>query len=100
MVVIFSGTKLLFADWIFNGHGAGSESFHKQIVRSRKELSEGRNLPNNYKFNDENVRTIPCRRAAWGGHIFRDIKTPVERPDFLQAKTEFLHTTETLSRFV
>ena len=42
MVVIFIKEKLVFADWIFNGHGADFHSFQKQIQICKTRYKEGR----------------------------------------------------------
>ena len=42
MVVIFIKEKLVFADWIFNGHGADLHSFQKQIQICKTRYKEGR----------------------------------------------------------
>ena len=48
MVVIYIGTKLMFADWIFDGHGADMNSFQKQIQKIKKEYLLGKFIAPGY----------------------------------------------------
>ena len=42
----------------------------------------------------------PSRRTAWGGEIYRNIESGDFDEKFLQTKSEFLHTTKALTRYL
>merc|ERR1712176_1040405 len=99
MVVIFSKNRLLFADWIFDGHGSDSVAFDRQILKCQKDLNTARNLPENFKIpSEEKFSTRPSRRTAWGGEIYRNIESGDFDERFLKTKSEFPHTTKALTR--
>ena len=90
---------MLFADWIFDGHGSSYSSFLRQTDKSFKDFQGGKIFPQDYFFENEDLTESPFRRAAWGGQIYRHVKEDAQRPDFLQTKTEFFHTTTALARY-
>ena len=97
MVVIFIKEKLVFADWIFNGHGADFHSFQKQIQMCRTRYKEGSYFQPDYKFENVDQMVIPARRTAWGGLIYHGVET--RKPEiFFQNKREMVHANTALLR--
>ena len=46
------------------------------------------------------ISNRPSRRTAWGGEIYRNIESGDFDEKFLQTKSEFLHTTKALTRYL
>ena len=99
MVVIFIKEKLVFADWIFNGHGADFHSFQKQIQMCKKRYKEGSCFQPDYKFENVDQMVIPARRTAWGGLIYHGVQDKHKPEIFFKNKREMVHANTTLLRY-
>ena len=100
MVVIFIREKLVFADWIFNGHGADFHSFQKQIQMCKKRYKEGSCFQPDYKFENVDQMVIPARRTAWGGLIYHGVQDKHKPEIFFKNKREMVHANTTLLRYL
>jgi len=67
MFMMYQGSKLLFADYIFDGYGNSKKDFIKQISRTRKEALKGHSLPSDFQFSPSRCKRGP--RTPWGGQI-------------------------------
>ena len=99
MVVIFIKEKLVFADWIFNGHGADFHSFQKQIQMCKTRYKEGFHFQPDYKFENVDQMVIPARRTAWGGLIYHGVQDKHKPEIFFKNKREMVHANTTLLRY-
>ena len=104
MGVIFVASRLIFADRIFDGHGADPASFRRELQNCRRRYKEGFHYPKDFKFSDPDDQ-VPdelinfSRRTAWGGQIVQ-IGNQQQPNRFLDAKTEMMSTVQTLVRSV
>ncbi|XP_071810119.1 uncharacterized protein [Asterias amurensis] len=67
MFLIYSNTKLLFCDHIFNGYGNAKKDFQKQLLKSKRDSNLGNILPPDFHFSPTYGRR--GARSAWGGEI-------------------------------
>lgn len=104
MGVVFVGSRLIFADRIFDGHGADPASFRRELQNCRRRYAEGFQYPKDFKFSDPDEQ-VPdelvnfSRRTAWGGQIVQIGNSAEQQASrFLNAKTEMMSTVQTLVR--
>ena len=105
MGVIFVASRLIFADRIFDGHGADPASFRRELQKCRRRYAEGFQYPKDFKFSDPEEQ-VPdelvnfSRRTAWGGQIVQIGSSDEQKTyRFLNAKTEMMSTVQTLVRY-
>ncbi|CBY24979.1 unnamed protein product [Oikopleura dioica] len=104
MGVVFVASRLIFADRIFDGHGADPASFRRELQNCRRRYAEGFRYPKDFKFSDPEEQ-VPnelvnfSRRTAWGGQIVQIESSGEQQTSrFLDAKTEMMSTIQTLVR--
>ena len=102
MVVMFITDKLMFADWIFDGHGADVNSFKRQLQTVQTQFKQGNYIVDGFKFTTLNTQaTSLARRTAWGGQIYQGtVKSSSDSDIFFKLKRESFHTNNALLRFV
>ena len=104
MGVVFVASRLVFADRIFDWHGADPASFRRELQNCRRRYAEGFQYPKDFKFSDPEEQ-VPdelvnfSRRTAWGGQIVQIGHSAEQQASrFLDAKTEMMSTVQTLVR--
>ena len=103
MVVMFITNKLVFADWIFDGHGADTNSFKRQIQHVQNQFKQGKYIVDGFKFESLAEKASSARRTAWGGEIYQGVKSVKSSSDsdmFFKLKRESFHTNKALIRWV
>lgn len=101
MVVMFITDKLVFADWIFDGHGADTNSFKRQIQHVQNQFKQGKYIVDGFKFESLAEKASSARRTAWGGEIYQGVKSIKSSSDsdmFFKLKRESFHTNKALIR--
>ena len=90
----------MFADWIFDGHGADISSFKKQTQNAQSQFEQGHYIVDGFKFTTLSNESPLARRTAWGGQIYQGVKSTSDSDIFFKLKRESFHTNNALLRFV